>query len=353
MRWGSLLITGTQPGASGNSSLSNANRRHTRTARSFERRAARRASETSLGGLDHCARLGPVEPKKWQALPEATLAARTHDFVAALITRAAALITERPLVELCGLPTEQSIMGPPNQQSMEQPKRPPASGSSQPSMERQQTKGPPNTIAAPVAPEALPTPAAPRRVLTSAATRPAPASGDIQGSMESAGAQQAQRSAASAGLASALPWGLASTAAVAAGCKFSPAFAKATIPSTRVALAISPPLFAFFLAGDLQIHRDAKNRGDVATTRSSSTWPLRLANAFYNHTLIAFGMVITPMYGAILHSELSKPRYEGWRLSHAVIHTRVYGQAAAVGSLVLVFGFKDILRQSGAPFKVE
>ena len=58
-------------------------------------------------------------------------------------------------------------------------------------------------------------------------------------------------------------------------------------------------------------------------------------------------------YGAILHSELSKPRYEGWRLSHAVIHTRVYGQAAAVGSLVLVFGFKDILRQSGAPFKVE
>ena len=241
-----------------------------------------------------------------------------------------------------------------SQPSMEQAKRQAASaGSSQPSMERQQTKGPPNTIAAPVAPEALPTPAAPRRVLTSAATRPAPASGDIQGSMESAGAQQAQRSAASAGLASALPWGLASTAAVAAGCKFSPAFAKATIPSTRVALAISPPLFAFFLAGDLQIHRDAKSRGDVATARSSSTWPLQLANAFYNHTLIAFGMVITPMYGAILHSELSKPRYEGWRLSHAVIHTRVYGQAAAVGSLVLVFGFKDILRQNGAPFKVD
>ena len=63
-------------------------------------------------------------------------------------------------------------------------------------------------------------------------------------------------------------------------------------------------------------------------------------------------MVITPMYGAILHSELPKPRYGGWRLSHAVIHTRVYGQAAAVGSLVLVFGFKDA-RQSGAPFKAR
>ena len=358
MRWGQRFITGTRPAASGNSSLSNANRRHTRTARSFEIRATRRASEASLGGLDRCMRLGPVEPKKWQALPEATLAARTHDFVAALITRAVALVAERPLVELCGLPTEQSIMGPPN---------------NQPSMERQQmapsapwsAKRPPAAMPAPVAVEAPPTPPAPPRVLTNAPTkRPGPATatattrratrpGDIQGSMESAGAQQAQRSAASAGFASALPWGLASTAAVAAGCKFSPAFAKATIPSTRVALAISPPLFAFFLAGDLQIHRDAKSRGDVATARSSSTWPLQLANAFYNHTLIAFGMVITPMYGAILHSELSKPRYEGWRLSHAVIHTRVYGQAAAVGSLVLVFGFKDILRQNGAPFKVE
>ena len=313
-------------------------------------RRRRSAASTTARGW------GRSSPKSGR-LPEATLAARTHDFVAALITRAAALITERPLVELCGLPTEQSIMGPPNQPSMERQQMAPSAPWS--------AKRPPAAMPAPVAVEAPPTPPAPRRVLTKApAARPAPATvtrtvtgqrpaGDIQGSMESAGAQQAQRSAASAGLASALPWGLASTAAVAAGCKFSPAFAKATIPSTRVALAISPPLFAFFLAGDLQIHRDAKSRGDVATARSSSTWPLQLANAFYNHTLIAFGMVITPMYGAILHSELSKPRYEGWRLSHAVIHTRVYGQAAAVGSLVLVFGFKDILRQNGAPFKVD
>ena len=166
---------------------------------------------------------------------------------------------------------------------------------SQPVIERQQPKRPP---------------AAPPRVPTTTATRPAndtakrpanatattrPASGDIQGSMESASAQQAQRSAASAGLASALPWGLASTAAVAAGSKFSPAFAKSTSPSARVALAISPPLFAFFLAGDLRVHHDAKSRGDDVVPRSGATWPLRLANAFYNHTLIAFGMVITPM----------------------------------------------------------
>ena len=180
---------------------------------------------------------------------------------------------------------------PPNKPPMEQPKRPAAA------------------LGAQIALEALPTPPAPQRVPTKApATRPATTAtranatvarpaGDIQGSMESAGAQQAQRSAASAGFASALPWGAVSTAAVAAGYKFSPGFAKATSPSARVALAISPPLFAFFLAGDLRVHHDAKNRGDVATARSSSTWPLRLANAFYNHTLIAFGMVITPMLG--------------------------------------------------------
>ena len=32
---------------------------------------------------------------------------------------------------------------------------------------------------------------------------------------------------------------------------------------------------------------------------------------------------------------------------------QVYGQAAAVGSLVLVFGFKDTLRRMGAPFRLD
>ena len=80
-------------------------------------RRRRSAASTTARGW------GRSSPKSGR-LPEATLAARTHDFVAALITRAAALITERPLVELCGLPTEQSDMEPLNSQpSMEQAKR--------------------------------------------------------------------------------------------------------------------------------------------------------------------------------------------------------------------------------------
>merc|ERR1739841_403744 len=100
---------------------------------------------------------------------------------------------------------------PNNQPSMEQAKRSAASGGSQPSMERQQmapsapwsAKRPPAAMPAPVAVEAPPTPRVPTtapatRPATATATRPAR---DIQGSMESAGAQQAQRSAASAGFA--------------------------------------------------------------------------------------------------------------------------------------------------------
>ena len=70
---------------------------------------------------------------------------------------------------------------PPNKPPMEQPKRPAAA------------------LGAQIALEALPTPPAPQRVPTKApATRPATATAtrparDIQGSMESAGAQQAQR----------------------------------------------------------------------------------------------------------------------------------------------------------------
>ena len=34
-----------------------------------------------------------------------------------------------------------------------------------------------------------------------------------------------------------------------------------------------------------------------------------------DHTLLSFGAIITPMYAGILARELSKPRYEGWKLS--------------------------------------
>lgn len=58
-------------------------------------------------------------------------------------------------------------------------------------------------------------------------------------------------------------------------------------------------------------------------------------------------------YGTILHYELKRPRPPTWRLSHAIIHTRVYGQAAAIASLLTIFGTKDFLGKMGAPWPLE
>ena len=120
-------------------------------------------------------------------------------------------------------------------------------------------------------------------------------------------------------------------------------------------LMIPSQVIAFNLAGEASVLRslrtDAEGGAAPAEAGKALSFPKRAANVFCEHTLLSFGVIIAPLYGGILYSELTKPRYEGWRLSHALIHTRVFGQAAAVGSLVLVFGLKDALRRNGAPFE--
>jgi hypothetical protein len=175
--------------------------------------------------------------------------------------------------------------------------------------------------------------------------------------MESKKAQGAMNDALSNALTTAAPWLAISSAAVYAANSYWPAFRKSFGASGKTSLIIMPPIVAYNLAGEASVLRSLRADADgeaVATPskRTGMTWHLKAANLFCEHTLLSFAVVITPMYGAILANELSKPRYEGWRLSHALIHTRVFGQAAAVGSLVLVFGFKDALRKMGAPFEI-
>ena len=43
----------------------------------------------------------------------------------------------------------------------------------------------------------------------------------------------------------------------------------------------------------------------------------------------------------------------GRRRSHAIIHTRVYGQAAAIASVLTIFGLKDLLGKMGAPWPLD
>ena len=180
--------------------------------------------------------------------------------------------------------------------------------------------------------------------------------------MDGPRAQRATGVAVTEGIKAMVPWGIASTSAVWAGHKFHAGFARSLGVSGKVALAISPPFFAFVLAGEHAVNRVVREKDDqvfskdgkavVAARQQGSTWHLRGINFFMEHTLASFGLIITPIYGAILHHELSKPRPPTWRFSHAIIHTRVLGQAAAVISLVTVFGLKDFLSKAGAPYDI-
>mmetsp|Transcript_11526 Transcript_11526/g.35511 ORF Transcript_11526/g.35511 Transcript_11526/m.35511 type:complete len:185 (-) Transcript_11526:103-657(-) len=174
-------------------------------------------------------------------------------------------------------------------------------------------------------------------------------------SMESQKAKQAENDALFSALKAAAPWAIATPAAVWAANTYSAAFRRSLGVSGKVSVAMMPAVIAFNLAGEASVLRslrtDAEGGAAPAEAGKALSFPKRAANVFCEHTLLSFGVIIAPLYGGILYSELTKPRYEGWRLSHALIHTRVFGQAAAVGSLVLVFGLKDALRRNGAPFE--
>lgn len=170
-------------------------------------------------------------------------------------------------------------------------------------------------------------------------------------------AQLATSYAVSEGLSAAAPWGLASTGAVCAAHKWHAGFSRSLGVSGKCALAIMPPLFVFSLAGEHAVNRLMSQREAVVekSERKSGgfTGHIKAVNFLMDHTLVCFGLAVAPMYGAILHYELKRPRPSTWRLSHSIIHTRVYGQAAAIASLVTIFGAKDFLGKMGAPWDLD
>mmetsp|Transcript_19512 Transcript_19512/g.60261 ORF Transcript_19512/g.60261 Transcript_19512/m.60261 type:complete len:182 (-) Transcript_19512:1691-2236(-) len=119
-------------------------------------------------------------------------------------------------------------------------------------------------------------------------------------------------------------------------------------PSGKVALAIAPPLAAWSYFSEVGVGHAIK--GDAPTTGQDLPFKLRALNYFYENTLSAYMCLVTPCYAAVLAGELRKPRGPQWRLSHAIIHTRVIGQAIAVGGLVVVFGGREVLKRNGAPY---
>ncbi|KAJ8605753.1 hypothetical protein CTAYLR_008480 [Chrysophaeum taylorii] len=158
------------------------------------------------------------------------------------------------------------------------------------------------------------------------------------------------------GLWKSLPVGLLSFGGVWYAHKQWSSFSRAVGPSGKIALAISPFMAAWSyfsevgIEGALSRSLDEQAKDGLDVSRSELAFKLRAANYFYENTLSAYLGVVIPFYGMILGHELSKPRPPGWRFSHAIIHTRVLGQAAAVGSLIAVFGTREVLKRNGAPF---
>lgn len=137
----------------------------------------------------------------------------------------------------------------------------------------------------------------------------------------------------------------------------SPTFAKSLGPSGKTALILMPWMAAWSFLSETGVgkaldenisQQDKTLAGEFG--EEELPFKLRSINYFYDNTLLAFLGLVTPMYGGILAHELSKPRHEGWQLSHAIIHTRVLGQAAAIGSLIVVFGGREWLKANGAPY---
>lgn len=155
--------------------------------------------------------------------------------------------------------------------------------------------------------------------------------------------------AVTVGMYQAIPFAAASFTGVWYAHKYIPSFSRALGPSGKVALAISPAIAAWSYFSEVSIGKALK--GDAPESKQL-TLAQSLANFWCENTLVAYLGVVTPLYATILGHELSKPRPPGWKFSHAIIHTRVLGQAAAVCSLVFVFGGREYLKRSGAPFAV-
>jgi len=148
-----------------------------------------------------------------------------------------------------------------------------------------------------------------------------------------------------------LPVGMVTISAVLSAQQFNfLGFRKALRPSSKVFLAIGPPMVAWSYFSEMSIWKHARGALDEKPVDGELSLKYRALNYFYENTLFAYVSLVLPCYGAVLASELAKPRAQNWSITHALMHTRVIGQGIAVGALVVVFGAREAMKNNGAPF---
>jgi len=165
------------------------------------------------------------------------------------------------------------------------------------------------------------------------------------------------------GLLSSLGAGVVSGALVAAANTFSPRFRGALGVSGKTALIVTPTAGAFFLSSQLAINGVTKGGGTAIAASTAEAPPgptvtslplwCRAANQVYESPFKTIIAICAPAYGALFYHESTHPATAHMLLSQRLIHTRVYGQAIAVGTAVAVFAFSKTMDGEGAYRVVE
>merc|ERR1712087_924743 len=115
--------------------------------------------------------------------------------------------------------------------------------------------------------------------------------------------------------------------------------------------------------GHLEVARATKDPngyvidpGHAAAQVAASSGPLplwqRAANLVYEHPFKTIVGSVAPLYGLIFYHESTSPATAGMMLSQRLIHTRVYGQAIAIGATVSVMMVCESMKKDG-PYRVQ
>mmetsp|Transcript_8303 Transcript_8303/g.16399 ORF Transcript_8303/g.16399 Transcript_8303/m.16399 type:complete len:298 (-) Transcript_8303:425-1318(-) len=160
--------------------------------------------------------------------------------------------------------------------------------------------------------------------------------------------------------------GAVTSALVYAAHKFSPAFRSGVGVSAKTGMVVIASAGSFFAQSQLTLARatfdpaqyvqkmpEAGAVTGLAAHRAAlgrlPVWQ-RAANYVYDHPARTSVGTIVPLYAFIFGYESSQPATAAMPLSQRIIHTRVYGQALAIGVCIAVAMFNESMKGGGGKY---
>lgn len=156
--------------------------------------------------------------------------------------------------------------------------------------------------------------------------------------------------------------------AVALASALSPRFRSALSASGKTALIVTPTAFAFWAQSHLTIGAATKDPSAYIESAAAATQVtvaaakagevVRLpayygiANAIYTHPFKTIMGLAVPSYAALFYYESVNPATAHMLLSQRLIHTRVYGQAIAIGITTAVMAYVKTMEDDGGAYRL-